>query len=67
MLWALVKRRKQPQSEVIEELIRLEYDTRLLPSFRSETTCIFAGQHTVCTQIPSKQRVAGSSPARRTP
>jgi hypothetical protein len=28
MLRALVKRRKQPQSEVIEELIRREYDTR---------------------------------------
>jgi hypothetical protein len=28
MLRAMVKRRKQPQSEVIEELIRREYDTR---------------------------------------
>ena len=44
MVRALVKRRKPPQSEVIEELIRREYDTRQLTSHRSETTCIFAGQ-----------------------
>src|SRR5215472_13362969 len=33
--------------------------------FRSLVTCVFAGQHGAGRAVPSKQRVAGSSPARR--